>query len=194
MYEFIILAHLMPGPTYAYFIAKIINDMNGPYIKVSNGSLYPVFAKLEQEGFITLKSDVIQENERKQRIYEITSQGRHRFHQLMLDTNTNQKNYQEIFLQKTGFFSFITLEERLHLVDHYIHYCQGNVYYQQSEIADLLEVVTDDEKNIWKREDMVNSMRHLLAKWEIELEWAKKLRERVLAKATQEVAKQNSKI
>lgn len=56
MYEFIILAHLMRGPMHGYLIAKIINNMNGPYIRVSNGTIYPAFAKLEQQGLIAVET------------------------------------------------------------------------------------------------------------------------------------------
>jgi DNA-binding PadR family transcriptional regulator len=41
MYELIILSLLMRSPAHGYLIAKIINDMFGPYTKISNGRLYP---------------------------------------------------------------------------------------------------------------------------------------------------------
>ncbi len=37
LYELIILAQLMRQPAHGYLIAKIINDMIGPYAHVSNG-------------------------------------------------------------------------------------------------------------------------------------------------------------
>jgi DNA-binding PadR family transcriptional regulator len=106
VYEFVILAHLMRGPMHGYLIAKIINDMNGPYIRVSNGTIYPAFARLEHQGLIVVETSLpdTQSGDREPHIYRITEAGRQRFSDLMLDTNPNQKAYQETFLQKTGFF------------------------------------------------------------------------------------------
>lgn len=184
MYELIILAHLMRGPMHGYLIAKIINDMNGPYIRVSNGTIYPAFAKLEQQSLIAVEASLsaTQLGDREPRIYRITEAGRQRFYDLMLDTNFHQKAYQETFLQKTGFFAFITLQERLRLIDHYIHYCQSHILYEQSEIDDLLKQVKPSEQTVWQREDMVGAMQHILERWQLELAWAQRLRERCLAR------------
>lgn len=180
MYEFVILAHLMRGPMHGYLIAKIINDMNGPYIRVSNGTIYPAFAKLEQQGLVAVDTSLpaTQSGDREPRVYRITEAGRQRFYDLMLDTSPNQKAYQETFLQKTGFFAFITLQERLQLIEHYIHYCQSHILYEQAEIDDLLKYVKSSEQTVWKREDMVEAMQHILERWQLELAWAQRLRER----------------
>jgi DNA-binding PadR family transcriptional regulator len=183
MYEFVVLAHLMRGPMHGYLIAKIISDMSGPYIRVSNGTIYPALNKLEQQGLIAVETPLpaTQPGDREPRVYRITEIGRQRFYDLMLDTNSHQKAYQEIFLQKTGFFAFITLEERLRLIDHYIHYCQGYILYEQAEIDDLLKRVKPSEQTVWKREDMVEAMQHILERWQLELAWAQRLRERCQA-------------
>ncbi len=52
MYELIILSQLMVQPAHGYMIAKIINDMIGPYARISNGRLYPLLSKLEKSGLI----------------------------------------------------------------------------------------------------------------------------------------------
>ena len=52
MYELIILSLLMRWNAHGYLIASIINDMIGPYAKVSNGRLYPLLARLEEQGLI----------------------------------------------------------------------------------------------------------------------------------------------
>ncbi len=54
MYELIILSLLMNGPLHGYLIAKITNDIIGPWAKVSNGTLYPLLAKLEKSGYIAI--------------------------------------------------------------------------------------------------------------------------------------------
>ncbi len=47
MYEFLILSQLMKNSAHGYLIASIINDIIGPYARVSNGRLYPLLAKME---------------------------------------------------------------------------------------------------------------------------------------------------
>ncbi len=73
MYEFIILSQLMHGPAHGYLIAKIINDMIGPYARISYGRLYPLLAKLEQNGLITAEKAVPsgQPGDRQLRIYTL---------------------------------------------------------------------------------------------------------------------------
>ena len=53
MYELIILSLLMHQPLHGYLIAKITNDMIGPWAKISNGTLYPLLTRLEKAGLIT---------------------------------------------------------------------------------------------------------------------------------------------
>ena len=53
MYELIILSLLMRFPMHGYLIAKIANDLIGPWAKISVGSFYPLLSKLEQQGYIT---------------------------------------------------------------------------------------------------------------------------------------------
>ena len=54
MYELIILSLLMRFSLNGYAIAKIANDIIGPWAKVSNGTLYPLLTKLEKAGLIEL--------------------------------------------------------------------------------------------------------------------------------------------
>src|SRR5438876_6230623 len=104
MYELIILSHLMRQPAHGYMIASIINDMIGPYARISNGRLYPLLSKLEKSGLIAPFNETPsgQQGDRQLRTYEITESGRERFHELMMDTNSNPGEYQKIFLQKAS--------------------------------------------------------------------------------------------
>jgi len=45
-YELIILGTLMVGPFHGYLIAKIMQNILGPYGKISAGRLYPLLTKL----------------------------------------------------------------------------------------------------------------------------------------------------
>ena len=52
MYELIILSILIREKAHGYLIASIINDIIGPYARISNGRLYPLLARLEELGMI----------------------------------------------------------------------------------------------------------------------------------------------
>src|SRR5712664_3877614 len=120
MYEFFILAQLMHGYAHGYLIAKIINDMIGPYARVSSGRLYPLLAKLEQGGLIAVTEDSTSapRGDRQLRVYQITNAGRMRFYTLMRDTSSNPGEYQKLFAHKVSAFGFITPVDRLRLIDH----------------------------------------------------------------------------
>ena len=195
LYEFIILAQLMNGAAHGYLIAKIINDIIGPFARISYGRLYPLLAKLEENGLITAETDTIagKQRDRQLRIYTITDAGRIRFQLMMNDTGSNQGEYQKLFAYKVTAFSHITPGERLRLIDHYIHYCQTNIFHQQTEAEDMVvrAVQMDDlhhtsselahgfpRLDTYSVENIVNVLQHSTDQWKLELEWAKWLREK----------------
>src|SRR5260370_41725657 len=51
-YELIILGTLMGGPFHGYLIVKIMQNVLGPYGKLSKGRLYPLLQQLEEGGVI----------------------------------------------------------------------------------------------------------------------------------------------
>ncbi len=214
MYEFFILSQLMHGSAHGYLIAKIINDMIGPYARISYGRLYPLLAKLEQGGLIEVDSGG-QEGEREQheqdghrgipgdrnlRIYRITDAGRLRFHFLMSDTSSNPGDYQKLFEHKIAAFAYISPSERLRLIDHYITYCQAHVFHMQAEAIDLVRKVAEmedlhrDAPHIARGfprmdsaslEYIVKMMQHLIDRWEHEIEWVRSLRAEEAARMEQ---------
>lgn len=91
MYEMIILALLARWPLHGYLIAKITNDILGPYARLSSGRLYPLLAKLEAAGLIVVADDAASTSDgRRQRRYAITDAGRQRVHELLMDTTSNR--------------------------------------------------------------------------------------------------------
>jgi DNA-binding PadR family transcriptional regulator len=200
MYEFIILSQLMHGPAHGYLIAKIINDMIGPYARISYGRLYPLLAKLEQNGLITAEKAAKsgQQGDRQLRIYTITDAGRMRFKVLMSNTGSSPGEYQKLFAYKVTAFAFITPAERLRLIDHYINYCQTHVFHSQTEAEDQVRQVgmVEDlareapelayaipQVGSYTIESIVNVIQHSIDQWQLELEWARSLREREVALA-----------
>jgi PadR family transcriptional regulator PadR len=65
------------GPLHGYAITVRIQEASADVLRVEEGSLYPALHRMEEEGWVTAKW-MITENNRRGRIYEITSEGRQR--------------------------------------------------------------------------------------------------------------------
>lgn len=183
MYELMILTFLMRGPMHGYLIAKIINNIIGPFARVSNGRLYPLLAKLEADGLVAAVDDASApaSRERHQRAFHITEAGRQRFRQLMMDTTSNPGDYHNIFWIKVQFFEFLQPAEQQYLIDHYINYCQTHIFFLTSEMDDLARRAP--EKGFLtphQLEITLATMQHLQNRWRLELEQARRWRERYL--------------
>lgn len=185
MYELIILSLLMDTPKHGYLIAKIINDIIGPYARVSNGRLYPLLAKLEQDGLVTLDNEKEEVKPsgtgRPVTAYKITERGHLRFLELMRDTTSNPGDYQKIFFIKVGAFKHLQPAESLHLIEHYLNFSQAHILHLQTEKEDLQR-----NQNLYGRtpqslEMTIEALGHRIAQWQLEMDWAKQLREKVLA-------------
>jgi DNA-binding PadR family transcriptional regulator len=180
MYELIILSFLIRSPMHGYLIARIINDMIGPYARFSNGRLYPLLAKLEEEGLIVAYTEPrdTHKGERQLRCYQITEEGRKRFHDLMMDTTSNPGDYQRLFLHKVPYLEFLKSTERMYLIDHYVNYCQAHVLHLTAEKEDLAHGNHISPAQLAVTLDV---MQHIIDQWQLELDWAYSLREKDLA-------------
>jgi len=184
VYELLILSILMRGTAHGYLIASIINDIIGPYARLSNGRLYPLLSKLEELGMIVAikKTGKNVKGDRNLRGYEITDAGRERFHELMMDTTSNPGEYRQIFLQKVSVLRFLKPAERLYLIDHYINYCQAHILHLTAEREDLV-AHKGFELGPVHLSSTLNVMQHLIDQWQLELDWARSLREQELSQA-----------
>src|SRR5947209_3651549 len=182
MYELIILSILMREPAHGYLIASIINDIIGPYAKISNGRLYPLLSKLEELGMIVTVDRTFKtsKGERNVRSYEITDEGRERFHEVMMDTTSNPGEYRQIFLQKVAVLRFLKPAEQLYLIDHYINYCQAHILHLIAEGEDLQVGKHLSPAHL---SATLKVMQHLIDQWRLELEWVRSLREDELFQA-----------
>jgi DNA-binding PadR family transcriptional regulator len=181
MYELVILGFLMRRPHHGYLISKIINDMIGPFARLSNGRLYPLLAKLEQEGLIAVVETQAEASatDRQHRSFQITDAGRTRFYELMMDTTSNPGDYQRIFWFKLANLHWLEPVDRLYLLDHYISFCQTHVFHLANERRDLekkataIYIMSDEQL-----EATLDTMRHLQAQWQLELDSARVWRAR----------------
>ncbi len=189
-YEIIILGTLMVGPFHGYLIAKILQNITGPYGKISAGRLYPLLTKLEEGGLIMVEP-TSEQQERQQRRrshipsrrYQITEAGRERLHELMMNTTSYLGDYQKIFLQKVAYFSFLQPEECLHLIEHYRGYCQNMVFYGTARAEELAQSGTDKNGPIGMTSvqltNLLTAMQHKIQQCQQELLWAEQLHEQV---------------
>ena len=184
MYELIILSLLMCGPLHGYLIARITNDIIGPWAKVSNGTLYPLLTKLEKSGYIVaVQPEQGQQGERQARTFAITDDGRKRFHQLMMDTSSNPGEYQKFFHQKVPYLFLLQPMERLHLLDHYMNYCQTHILYIRSEAKEFVEDTAGKDYMPQPRlEATLEVFNRGSQHWQGELEWVRHLREKEVAR------------
>ena len=190
MYELIILSLLMYDPMHGYLIAKITNDMIGPWAKISNGTMYPLLTKLEKEGLIEASSNTNtqQRGDRHLRSFKITDDGRKRFHQLMMDTTSNPGEYQRFFRFKVPYLELLQPKERLHLLDHYINYCQTHILYSRNEAEDMVQDTSAHKYYMspMRLEASLAVIGQMADQWQAELEWTKRLREKEVARAHDE--------
>ncbi len=173
-YELIILGTLMVGPFHGYLIAKIMQNILGPYGKISAG-VEPVSEQQERQQH--RRSHI------PSRRYRITGDGRKRLHDLMLDTTSYLGEYQKVFLQKVAYFSFLQPEERLQLIEHYIGYCQRLVSYGTARAEELAQSGTESPIQMTSAQlaDLLTGMQHKIHQYQQELLWAEELREQVKA-------------
>jgi PadR family transcriptional regulator PadR len=63
------------GPLHGYGIARRIEQISGDLLAVNYGTLYPALLKLEQEGYISAKWGV-SDNNRRAKYYSLTRAGK----------------------------------------------------------------------------------------------------------------------
>src|SRR5213078_3572282 len=187
MYELLVLSLLMHWPLYAYLIADIANHILGPWERISRGTLSSLLTRLEQEGLIE-PADPAQVpfgTDRPSRVFAITSTGRERFYQLMMDTTSNQGTYQRLFRIKALHLEYVSPEDQLSLVDHYLSYCQMGLRYQEAEAQDFVtNPIKQQSVSSFYSGVALELMGLVSQQWQLELAWVQRLREQIVAAQT----------
>ena len=75
------------GEMHGYGIARRIEQTSGQLLAVNYGTLYPALLKLEQEGYISAKWG-LSENNRRARYYALTKAGRKQLQREVKDWET----------------------------------------------------------------------------------------------------------
>ena len=69
-----VLSILSEGPNYGYAIIKRVHQISGGQLKWTDGMLYPVLHRLEDQGLVKSKWDVSDQG-RRRKYYQIKKQG-----------------------------------------------------------------------------------------------------------------------
>ncbi len=184
MYELLVLSLLMHWPLYAYLIADIANHILGPWERISRGTLSSLLTRLEKDGLIAPadSTQVPFATDRPSRVFAITSAGRERFYQLMMDTTSNQGTYQRLFRIKALHLEYVSPEDQLSLVDHYLSYCQMGLHYQQAAAQEFVtNPIKQQSVSSFYSAVALELMDLVSQQWQLELTWAQRLRERIVA-------------
>ncbi|MBN6188732.1 PadR family transcriptional regulator [Aneurinibacillus sp. BA2021] len=196
MYELLVLSLLMKFPLHAYLISKISNDTIGPWEQVSRGTLSTLLNKLEKAGLIQEAdpATVPFPTERPSRTFEITNKGKDRFFELMMDTKKNVGNYQKIFHIKAIYLEFLSEEDQLYLVNHYIKYCQtaiDHIKTQQLEFDENPQQVKSIQGTSFYS-TIGSLMRLNTEQWSLERQWATHLKEQIMMSIKNDKRKDHS--
>src|SRR5258708_2302298 len=136
-YELFVLGELMTEPHYGYKLHEIIQRMLGPFHRLSWGTLYPLFRRLEQQGLVTSETEQRPQEEGgpPRKLYHITEAGQSRFLALMLNAGKYSPDYQDLFIVKLSKFAFVTPAQQLVVLRQYREYLQvlREYYYAGSQ-------------------------------------------------------------
>ena len=185
MYELLVLALLMHWPLHAYRIVKIANEIIGPEEQISTGTLSSLLAKLERAGLISPADPGTAPfpGDRPSRVFAITTAGRERFLELMLDTSSHPGTYRRLFHIKALHLEFLALESQLFLVEHYLAHCRQVLRSKQTDAQDVVgSPLKREHMSAALREGAMALMRLKTEQWQLELTWGQALRERILSR------------
>ena len=191
MYELIVLSLLMRFPLHGYLIAQIANDTIGPWAKISNGTLYPLLTRLEQQGLITRVSDEqgSVQTEQQARTFLITDEGRKRFYQVMMDTSSNIGDYQRLFHLKVPYLDLLPSRERQHLLNHYINYCQACLLHIKTHAENLEHELVGSKGTYPLYKDLaLQVMQERARLWQAEVDWTAQLGEMLATSSEQQAS------
>jgi DNA-binding PadR family transcriptional regulator len=185
MNELLVLSLLMHWPLHAYKLAKIANNIIGPEEEISRGTLSSLLAKLEQAGLITPAdvSAVPFPSDRPSQVFAITPKGRERFFELMLDTTSFRGAYSRVFRVKTLHLEFLSLEQQLIQIEHYLAYCQHFLHSKEAQKQDFARSpIKQEHIEMAFRNAIGQLMQRKIVYWQDEVAWVQTLRDRVISR------------
>src|SRR6266567_4799277 len=164
------------------------NPFGGPEEQISTGTLSSLLAKLEQVGLITPAGPGTAPfpGDRPSRVFAITTAGRERFLELMLDTSSHPGTYRRLFHIKALHLELLPFESQLFLVEHYLAHCQQILRSKQADVQDVAgDPLKQEYMSAALREAAFALMQLKTEQWQLELAWGQALRAQTLLRFKQ---------
>ena len=171
MYELFLLGKLLARPWYGYEFHQVLNAFVGPTRQVSWGTIYPLFRRLQTQGFIRPASHQTSEGGPDRHAYTITAAGKRRFHELMIEERKKNADYRETFRAKVGNFSRVDISTRKSVTRNYLQRIVAIRAHTTQKYDSVQHVATLNED---ERTMILRAIRHERSLAEYEINWLQK--------------------
>lgn len=171
VYELFLLGKLLARPWYGYEFHQVLNAFVGPSRQVSWGTIYPLFRRLQTQGFIRSISHQTSEDGPDRHAYTITAAGKRRFHELMIEERKTNADYRETFRAKVGNFSRVDNSTRKSVIRSYLQRIVAIQAHttQQYDLVQHVTTLNEDERTL-----ILRAIRHERSLVEHEINWLQK--------------------
>jgi DNA-binding PadR family transcriptional regulator len=135
MLELATLGLLQGEPLHGYRLKQQLELFMSGCISVNYGAIYPLLKRLQERGYIQVLTEENEGSGPSRKIYCITKQGKARWKEKML--NHPQESWvhsRSRFMVKFVFFSYLTREERIKLLEHRLMVCRLRLENQDIDI------------------------------------------------------------
>jgi DNA-binding PadR family transcriptional regulator len=128
MYELLILGALMSRNMSGYKLRKVLESSLVPRREISNGSMYPLLAKLEDKGYIEFLAD--NTDSRNKKVAQITAAGKDRFLDLMAQPIADDAKRESLYRFKFRGMPGVDVAQQTLILDDYERQTQQdrNIY------------------------------------------------------------------
>lgn len=150
MYDLFVLGQLMDESMSGYLMRRILQQIVGRQRKISFGMIYPLFKRLSEANYITLRQDNTVGH--KQKVATITDEGRKRFLELMKLAVPINSNVEFTYSVKFRNFHQIDTSLQLEILQAYQIYLLNNqkmLKQQESDLAKTRILPADLENARW---------------------------------------------
>ncbi len=123
----------MEKDMHGYLLKSVLNDVLGPFKKISWGVLYPLIHELSEVGLI--EAIVHESNEKSKKDYQITEKGRLEFNKLMVEPIEFKHLYMMYFKVKLSAIKWISRYDAVNIYANYVQYTTILINYKKSILA-----------------------------------------------------------
>lgn len=131
MLELATLGLLQKEPLHGYKLKQLLEQFISGCISVNYGAIYPLLKRLEEKDYLTLS---VSEGEAggNKKIYALTEKGKARFQEKMVESpQESWVNARSRFMIKFVFFSHVSQEQRIQLIEKRLAVCQTRLEEQK---------------------------------------------------------------